>query len=286
MVATTVGAVTVAELVKRLEAGVAEVTTSDGWRAYLAAQAKFHSYSLGNVLLILAQMPTATRVCGFHGWLHLGRHVKKGEHGIRILAPMTVRRAEAGSADREDEPQAVTRFRIVTVFDISQTDGDPLPMHPAQTLTTDSERGAWLYARLLDLARAEGVSVRTAEDIRGSANGAYLPSAHAIILAPRLSVDQRAKTLCHEFAHALLHRQTGKPRAEQEAEAEGTAFVVCCWAALNTAQYTFAYIADWAHREDAAALVRKTGSTIQRTAAKIIAALDPAAEAGNTRETA
>ena len=125
--ARTDGAVTVADLVAKLESGVAEVTTSDGWRAYLAAQAKFHSYSLGNVLLVLAQKPDASRLAGFHTWLRLGRHVRKGEHGIRILAPVAVRQvSEAESGDPEDEAHPITRFRVVTVFDYSQTEGERL----------------------------------------------------------------------------------------------------------------------------------------------------------------
>jgi hypothetical protein len=94
---------TVAELVSRLEAGVREVQDGGGWRAYLAAMSRFHQYPAGNLWLILAQMPTATRVCGFHGWLHLGRHVRKGEHGLKILAPVAVRRSEG--EDAEDEPR-------------------------------------------------------------------------------------------------------------------------------------------------------------------------------------
>ena len=275
--------VTVVDLVAKLEAGVREVQDGEGWRAYLAAQARFHHYSLGNTLLIVAQMPTATRVSGFHAWRRLGRCVKKGEHGIRILAPVTVRKADASEAD---EPQTVTRFRIVTVFDVSQTEGDPLPEHPCQALTTASERGRWLYARLREVAAGEGISVREAVHMLGTAHGAYLPESHAIILAPGLSEDQRAKTLCHELGHALLHRGSTQPRPKEEAEAEGTAFVVAAWAGLDTSSYSFPYVADWAAREDGAALVRQAGAAIQRTAAKIIAALDPAAEAGNTRETA
>ena len=279
---------TVADLVARLEAGVAEVTTSDGWRRYLALQAKLHTYSLGNTFLIAAQMPTATRVCGFHTWLRLGRHVRKGEHGIRILAPVAVRKAaeaESGDPEAADEAQPVTRFRVVTVFDISQTEGDPLPEHPCQALTTDSERGAWLYGRLLDIAKAEGISVHNAIDMRGNAKGAYLPHLNTIILAPRLSADQKAKTLCHEMAHACLHRATGKPRPDMEAEAEGTAFVVSAWAGLDTSQYSFGYVADWAGRKNGPALVRRVGATIQKTAAAIIAALDPAA-GSDARESA
>ena len=290
VVATTaVGTVTVADLVAKLEAGVAEVATSDGWRAYLAAQAKFHQYSLGNVLLVLAQKPDATRLAGFHTWLHLGRHVRKGEHGIRILAPVAVRRAaaETESVDPEDEPEThtVTRFRAVTVFDISQTEGDPLPEHPCQALTTDSERGRWLYARLLNIAKAEGIAVSDQTTLR-HANGVFVPGANMIGLKMGLSDDHKAKTLCHELAHALLHRTTGKPRPEMEAEAEGTAFVVAAWAGLDTSQYSFGYVADWAAQKDGPTLVRRVGSTIQRTAQRIIAALDPAAGANSARETA
>lgn len=276
-VTTEAPKVTVGGLVAKLEAGVAGVTTSDGWRQYLALQAKLPHYSLGNTLLVLAQRADATMIGGFHFWLHLGRHVRKGEHGIRILAPVTARKTDAEEDDETDANGRLVRgFRIVTVFDYSQTDGAPIAEHPAHKLTTDSERGRWLYAKLLNIAKAEGIAVREAVDIRGGANGVYLPSAHAIILAPRLSADQAAKTQCHEIAHALLHRQTSKTRAEQEAEAEGTAFVVSAWAGLDTSSYSFGYVADWAGSKDGPALVRQVGGTIQKTAAAIIDRLEEA----------
>ena len=275
--------VTVADLVAKLEAGVREVQDGEGWRAYLAAMGRLHQYSAGNLWLILAQMPTATTVCGFHGWLRLGRHVRRGEHGLKILAPVAVRRSE--SEDAEDEPQAVTRFRVVTVFDISQTEGADLPQHPCQELTTASERGRWLYAKLLDIAKAEGITVSDRTTL-ARANGVFVPGANMIGLKMGLAMDQKAKTLCHELAHALLHRVSGKPPVEQEAEAEGTAFVVAAWAGLDTAAYSFGYVADWAGREDGPALVRRVAGTIQKTAAAIIARLDPAAGADSARESA
>ena len=213
--------------------------------------------------------------------------MKKGEHGIRILAPVTVRKAEAEPVDpeAEDEAQPVTRFRVVTVFDYSQTEGEPLAQHPCQELTTDSERGRWLYSHLLEIARSEGIEVSDRTTLR-HANGVYVPGANMIGLKMGLSDDHKAKTLCHELAHALLHCKTGKPRPEMEAEAEGTAFVVCSWAGLDTSSYSFAYVADWAAQKDGPALVRRVGATIQKTAGRIIAALDPAAGAGAARETA
>ncbi len=270
---TAAPALTVTDLLRRLEEGVAAVQDSASWTHYLAAMARLHSYSAGNIWLALAQRPDATRLAGFHTWMRLGRHVRKGEHGIRILAPVTVRRPTEAAED--DEPQTVTRFRTVTVFDVSQTDGDPLPQHPCQALTTDSERGRWLYARLLEIVRAQGVEVREDMTGLGRAHGVYVPGMRVIGLAPGLSDDQRAKTLCHELAHALMDDGATRPRSEEEAAAEGTAFVVAAWAGLDTSAYSFAYVTDWAGRKDAPALVRRVGATIQRTAAAIIARLDP-----------
>ncbi len=267
---------TVAELLRRLEEGVRGLTDSDAWRSYLQVQARFHHYSIGNVLLMLAQRPQGlTRAAGFHTWLSLGRHVRKGERGLRILAPVTGRRH-----DEEDDqaPRTVLRWRSVVVFDYSQTEGAELPPHPCQELTTDTERGRWLCARLLELARTHGTDVREDMAGLGSARGVYVPGVNAIGLAPGLAADQKAKTLCHELAHALLgHGSTGRPRQEEEAEAEGTAFVVGAWAGLDTSGYSFGYIADWAGRKDGPALLKRVGGNIQRTAAAIIDGLAPQA---------
>ena len=270
---TAAPSLTVADLLRRLEEGVAAVQDSASWTHYLAAMARLHSYSARNIWLALAQRPDATRLGGFHTWRALGRHVRKGEHGIRILAPVTVRKADDG----EDETQTVTRFRTVVVFDVSQTDGADLPAHPCQTLTTDSERGRWLYEHLLDAARTRGTTVRQDMAGLGTAHGVYVPGVNAIGLAPGLAMDQKAKTLCHELAHAVLaHGSTARSRDEEEAEAEGTAFVVAAWAGLDTSAYSFGYVADWAQRKDAVALVKRVGGNIQRAAAAILARLDPA----------
>jgi len=105
---------TVAELVARLEAGVRDVQDGERWRAYLAAMSRFHQYAAGNILLVLAQKPDATRLAGFHTWLRLGRHVKHGEHGIRILAPVTARRQAESEDDDEPDARTVLRWRVVT----------------------------------------------------------------------------------------------------------------------------------------------------------------------------
>ncbi len=272
---TAAPALTVTDLLRRLEEGVAAVQDSASWTHYLAAMARLHSYSAGNIWLALAQRPDATRLAGFHTWRALGRHVRKGEHGIRILAPVTVRKAD----DTDDEEtRTVLRWRTVVVFDVSQTEGADLPAHPCQALGTDSERGRWLYEHLLGVARDRGTMVREGMEGLGTANGVYVPGVNAIGLAPGLAMDHKAKTLCHELAHAVLeHGSTARSRDEEEAEAEGTAFVVAAWAGLDTSAYSFGYVADWAGRKDAAALVKRVGGNIQRAAGAIIARLAPEA---------
>src|SRR5215212_314462 len=148
----------VTESLHPLEQSFAAIQDSDTFRAYLVAQAKFHHYSFGNVLLILAQRPDATRVAGYRTWQSLDRHVKKGEKAIRIIAPAYYIRREVDSQTGEDVERQVTFFRSASVFDYSQTEGKPLPEVPVPVL--DSEVGSELYARLEDVARDEGVTVQ------------------------------------------------------------------------------------------------------------------------------
>ncbi len=116
-----------------------------------------------------------------------GREALRGQEAQTVTAPCTV-----------------TRFRVVTVFDIASTDGDPLPAHPCQAIATSSECGHRLLPRLLDVARGEGITVRQAAPGLGAAHGACVTAEHAIALVSGMSDDQRAKTLCHELGHALL----------------------------------------------------------------------------------
>lgn len=141
----------------QLEQSVTAIQDSETFRAYLTAQAKFHHYSFGNVLLILAQNPEATRVAGFRTWQSLDRHVKKGEKAIRIIAPAYYKKKETDQQTGEELERQVPFFRSASVFDYSQTEGKPLPAVAVPVL--DSEAGGELYSRLEDVARAEGVSV-------------------------------------------------------------------------------------------------------------------------------
>src|SRR5437660_7609570 len=147
------------EIHEQLQEGVRALTTSEDWRHALAFAARFHSYSFGNCLLIAYQRPDATYVAGFHKWLALGRHVRRGEHGIAILAPIVARKHDAETTD--DEPERVVRFfRPAYVFDVTQTDGDELPRTVfADRLSGGSERERDLFATLAESMRADGWTV-------------------------------------------------------------------------------------------------------------------------------
>lgn len=266
---------TTADLVKQLDDGVREVMASGDMRSYLALQARFHRYSWSNVLLILAQKPEATRVAGFSTWIDLGRHVNRGEHGITILAPVFRRRdesQEAETASEEDVRPTPVRYRPVHVFDVGQTSGTPLPEPPCRTLEGESGEARWLLPRLLDFTREEGLTVDMAAKDCGSANGYYNRQAGIIHVADGLAVDQQAKTLAHEIGHHVLGHEGGHgDRGAKEVAAEGTAFVICQHYGMDTAAYSFGYVATWAGAgQDGEQKVRATLRDIQRAAGKVI----------------
>ena len=273
----------VKDLLQRLEDGVSAVQSSDEWRRLLQAQAKFHKYSMGNVCLILDQRPDATRVGGFHTWLSLGRHVRKGEHGIAILAPVFPPKAQKGP-DQEpvqsDETEvekagrgAPVHFRVAYVFDVSQTEGDPLPERPAHDLTGDSQEARLLFGRLVLVAEEEGLRVRYEDPaaLRG-AKGYYQRDTMTIVLAKGLAADHSVKTLVHELAHHFSgHGVSGvqSDRSRAEAEAEGTAFVACEHFGIDTASYSFGYVTSWSG-EEGPKIVKQVGAVIQKAARAII----------------
>src|ERR1017187_339871 len=155
------------EIVDRLERGILELKSSTRWAEDLRAPARFHRYSANNLMLILMQRPDATRVAGFRTWLDLGRHVRKGENGIAILAPCVYggqTREDQETGERLTTERRVVGFRVVHVFDVSQTDGDELPS-PVTHLEGDS--AAELLARLELVAGDLGFSVQRPEDFRG-----------------------------------------------------------------------------------------------------------------------
>lgn len=260
----------VVESLGRLEQAVAAIQDSETFRRYLDAQARFHTYSWGNVLLILGQRPHATQVAGFRTWQRMNRYVRRGEKGIRILVPMTrrVSRESSGEAedDGEDDPRRLF-FGVGHVFDISQTEGEPLPRVEVPIL--EGEEGAELYARLRGIAASEGVGVEQVDQLPRERMGYYEPVTRRIVVraAPR---RQMTKTLAHELAHHFGGATESSP--EEETIAESVAYVVCARFGLDTGERSFPYVATWAREPK---VLKGAMLKIQGISSQIIGRIEP-----------
>jgi len=240
---------------------------SQSLQNYLSAMARFHTYSWGNVLLIASQRPDATRVAGFHTWLKLNQHVRKGEKDIVIIAPMVIRKKE--SEVTEDDQTRIFGFRSAYVFDVSQTEGEPL----GEFAQVQGDPGQYT-GRLKAFAACRGIAIEFSAEI-GSASGISLGG--KIILKPDLSPAEEFSVLVHELAHERLHhgerrRETNK--CVRETEAEAVAFVITQAIGLDTNTAAVDYIQ--LYRGDKAALVESL-DFIQSAAAEILAFLSPGA---------
>ncbi len=275
-----------AALHEQISDGVAALVESDGWQAMLDTAAKFHSYSLGNLLLIGAQAPQATRVAGFRTWQSVGRQVRKGERGIAILAPCTYRpktadRAEpAGPAGQEPAttcsggaaPDAggkqVRGFRAVHVFDVVQTEGDALPDVAPTLLVGQAPAGLW--DDLAGQVAGHGYALERGDC--GGANGYTDPTRRVVRIRDDIDDAHAVKTLAHELGHLECGHVADLPtyltcRGRCEVEAESVAYVVAAAHGLDASGYTFAYVAGWAkgdlsHVRQAAETVTKAARTI------------------------
>ena len=263
------------ELIEKLAEGISNLTSSDEWQHYLTLQSRFHRYSFNNVLLIAAQCHEASQVAGFNAWRKMNRFVRKGEKAIWILAPMVYKNAEAEDGEKTESSERTIRgFKWVPVFDVAQTDGEDLP---AICNRLDGDDPAGHYATLVRMARSIGFTVENHE-FDGSTNGDCSHSEHRIRVETRNSPAQRVKTLAHEIAHALLHEQFDS-RALAELEAESTAYVVTSALGIDSSDYSFGYVATWAGGGDQAISgIKASCERIQRTAATILRAFEPAAQ--------
>ena len=261
-------------LIEQLEAGHSEALT-----AYLTAMGRFHNYSLGNILEIARQKPDATRVAGLYAWNQLGRKVKKGEKGIRILAPMIGTRRKKDTGKTEDptvtHQPVLVGFRSAYVFDVSQTDGAELPKLSERI---EGEVGEY-RERLIDFTTAQGIQLEWKDSIAPAMGVSY---GGRIALLPGQAAAEEFGTLVHELAHEMLHkaeRRTATTKTVRETEAEAVAFVVSQTIGLNAGRAS----ADYIHLYHGnAALLAESLEVIQKTSALILSAIEtPAAAQGN-----
>ena len=294
------------EITERLEQGVKDIFTSEMYTTYLRTMAKFHNYSFNNTLLIAMQRSDATLVAGFNAWKNkFNRYVKKGEKGIQIIAPAPIKEVEErekidkdtglavlnenGEPEMERVEYVVPRFRVTTVFDVSQTDGEPIPSLEVNELTASVKDYALLTAAI---EQVSPVPMRF-DEIEGDAKGYYSDADKEICIQVGMGESQIIKTMIHEVAHAMLHnsdfmKQRGeeKDRLTKETEAESIAFTVCSVLGIDTSDYSFPYVASWASGKEMKEL-KDSMDTIRLTAADFLEKLEAAvAERSAERMTA
>jgi antirestriction protein ArdC len=247
---------------EQVERAVRELLTSDGWRRWAETRATFHDYSMGNCMLIAMQRPDATQVAGFKSWQALGRQVRKGERSIRIMAPMSVKDRDANG---EETGEVRTFFRAVPVFDVSQTDGEPLPEPPREPITGDSHER--YLEPLKDLARSMGIAVYEYEPT-SAAQGFYDAKGQRIVISRELAPNGKVRTLVHELAHAHGVTYKDYSRGEAEVIVETAATIVCGALGLDTSGESIPYIAGWGEDGDLDA-IRKHAETVDAIARSI-----------------
>ena len=282
------------EITDRLEQGITELFDSERYKEYLQVMSKFHNYSFNNTLLIAMQKPDASLIAGFNAWKNnFGRNVMRGEKGIRILAPSPYKiRQEVEKKDpqtgktvigKDGKPVTETKeiqipaYKVVAVFDVSQTEGRELPSISANELTGDVEQYEDFFAAL---EKTSPVPMGF-EKIEGTAHGYYHLEEKRIAIDEGMSQLQNLKTAIHEIAHAKLHdidlnapEQPDRPdRRTREVQAESIAYTVCQHYGLDTSDYSFGYVAGWSSGRELAEL-KISLETIRATAAEIINTID------------
>ena len=279
-------------LTEQLESGVKAVFESEKYKNYLNAMSRFHHYSFGNVMLILMQCPEASMVAGYTTWKkQFGRTVKKGEHGIMILAPVmgsrlinqdrlnpdTHQPIIGPDGEPEKEPVFVPyrSFRVAYVFDVSQTEGRELPSLGVDELTGDVPNFDAMFSAVEAISPVP-VEFRPVS----AAKGCYNHLERKIYVNEGMSQVQTLKTLIHETAHALLHDSSvlddeipKKDRHTKEVEAESIAYVVCQHFGIDTSDYSFPYVTGWSRGKELPEL-KASLECISKTSERMIAEID------------
>lgn len=255
-------------LLEKLDNGVRGVMNSEQYQNYLKFLSKFHDYSYNNALLIMMQKPDASLCAGYKSWQKYGRQVKRGEKGIRIIAPVMRKvkveenekmeeakeTKETGKEDLEETEQKVVmipKYQIVSVFDVSQTEGEALPIYEVNELKGNVEHYEDMISYLVELSPVT-VDFR---NIEGGAKGYYDYGKKQICVQKNMSEVQTVKTLIHEISHCLMHDVTTekpedlefekKTRNSKEVEAESVAYIVSNYFGIDTSDYSFGYICSW-----------------------------------------
>lgn len=270
-----------------LEEAVADLANSEAWQHMLRIAARMPHYSFNNILLVAVQRPDATAVAGYRAWAALGRQVRRGEKGIGILAPCLYRSEPGGeAAEQAEEPARTLRgFRVVHVFDITQTDGPALPDLP-QLLRGEAPNGVW--DRLAELVADAGFTLERGPC--GQANG-YTDFKRRVVRV-RVDVDdaQAVKTLAHELGHIRADHEhrflvgrsgSAECRGQAEVEAESIAYVVLTAAGADTARYSVPYITGWGIGSPE--VLRASAEHVMRSAAAIVDAVMTATATADTR---
>ena len=283
------------EITDRLEQGIAELFDSERYREYLKVMSKFHNYSFNNTLLIAMQKPDASLVAGFSAWKNnFGSNVMKGQKGIKIIAPSPFKiRQEVEKIDphtqkpiigkdgkpvTEEKEVKIPAYKVVSVFDVSQTEGKELPDIAVDELTGDVDRYKDFFAAL---EKTSPVPIAF-ENIGGGSHGYYHLEDKRIAINEGMSELQTLKTAIHEIAHAKLHdidlnapkdEQPRVDRRTREVEAESVAYTVCQHYGLDTSDYSFGYVAGWSSGRELSEL-KSSLETIRSAAAEIINSID------------
>ena len=273
-------------LQEKLMSGVKEIYESGKWAEYIAVMSRFPHYSINNCILIASQCPEASYVCGYKKWNEFNRNVVKGESGIMIFAPIKGKVQveepiydannhpvlnEDGTQAKEKVEREYKSFRPCYVFDVSQTEGDPLP-----TLANQLNDGVEDFEKLKDALMAVSPVPISFEDIPGSANGYYAPQSGKIVVQSDMSQLQTIKTMIHEIAHATLGHGGEDDKWDKESkevQAESTAFWVAGMLGLDTSDYSFGYIAGWSKDREITEL-KENLDLIKRTADGLVSKVD------------
>ena len=287
------------EITSKLEKGVKDIFDGTNYQQYLNFCAKLPRYSVNNQILIMMQKPDATMCQSFTNWKEVNRHVRKGEKGIRILAPAPYKmqkeqeKVDASGKtvlDKDGEPVketvevTINAFKPVSTFDVSQTEGEPIPTPGVDELTGSVEGYETLLAAIKEVVPVP-ISF---EQINSGAKGFYHLEENRIVVQEGMSEAQTVKTLLHEASHQALHSKEAmdsagekKSKNQKETEAESVAYVVCQHYGIDTSDYSFPYVATWSADKEVPEL-KASLDTIRRTASELIVKIDEKVQALTT----